>query len=343
MRQFTSLVSSSEALVRSGLFSIAARNYHSRNNFRFSTNCQKEITRRLEPVSQEFSEHKALNHPLFTYLSEQSKEGFTPKQFLTYRDNFFRRTQLTIPSIASTIRAAMIYGDFDAAASAFKNLNDEMGGGDVKNIHSQLLLENHNIHGMRVFGVDPLDRITDVENSKLLLPEVEEYRRAKEQIFNMPYPCIAGNTWAHELAADSMLDNFRESLFDPYLDHYTKEEADHVMKFFTAHRDDSIIGGNVEEKHEEMARESVESACLEGLSHIEQVREGGLIFLDHQEKLWDGLLREIEKARLVGNVVEPKAEKERDNRSADSEIPSPRVQKVTLGKLHSEGVEGGSR
>lgn len=325
---------SNPAILRSGFFSAAARNYHSQRSFFLSEDFKKEIAKKLDPIAQEFFDHRAMNHALFAYLKEQSKEGFTPQQFLIYRDNFFRRTQLTIPSIASTIRAAVIYGDFDAAALAFRNLKDEMGDGNVHNMHSQLLLQNHNIHGIRVFGVDPLARVTDAEKSELLLPEVEKYRKAKEGIFTRPYPYVAGNTWAHELAADSMLDNFREAFFIPYLGKYKTEELEHIMKFFTAHKDQSREGGDVEQEHERMAREAVESACLESLANIEQVREGGLIFLQHQGELWDGMLRELEKARHVGQVVAPRP-------IESQKSPNPTVMQVTSEKAKRALMMGG--
>lgn len=301
-----------------GLFSVVVRNYYnSTENFSFSENFKKEVAKKLDPIAEEFFEHRALKHPLFAYLSEQSSEGFTAKQFLIYRDNFFRRTQLTIPSIALTVKAAVTYGDFDAAALAFRNLKDEMADGDTKNIHSRLLLESHNIHGMRTFAINPVDKMTDVEKSNVLIPEVEEYRKAKEEIFTKPYPFVAGNTWAHELAADSMLDHFRKSFFTPYLGLYSEKESAHVMRFFNVHKDDSREGGNIEQQHEKMAREAVESACVESLNNVEQVREGGLIFLSHQEKLWDGMLRELEKAQHVGKIVKIKPAVNLDNDKTD--------------------------
>ncbi|MDX2082424.1 MAG: hypothetical protein SFV53_00335 [Rickettsiales bacterium] len=310
MKGIRAINSLNTTIARSGLFSIAVRNYYPQKSFYLSEDFRKEIVKKLDPVAHEFSEHKALKHPLFVYLEERSKEGFTAKQFLIYRDNFFRRSQLEIPSIASTLRASVLYGDFDAAVLGFKNLSNKMGGGNVKKIHSQLLLESHNIHGIRVFGLDPVARMTDVEKSEVLLPEVEEYRKAKEDIFTRQYPVIAGNTWAHELAADSMLDNFRKAFFDPYKSYYEPKEYKNIARFFTVHKDQLREDKSVEKQHEKMARKTVESACLESLTHIEQVREGGLIFLDHQAKLWDGMLRELEKARNIVEIIKPRESRE---------------------------------
>jgi hypothetical protein len=306
MRQIPSKANFKPIVAKTGLFSITARNYYSQNSFYLSENFKREVADKLDPIAQEFFNHEALRHPLFDYLKEQSQKGFTAKQFLVYRDNFFRRSQLEVGYTAETIRAAMLDGDSNGAALTFRNLNNKMARGDTEKMHSQLLLESHNIHGMKVFGLDPIAKITDVETSKVLLPEVEKYRRSKEEFFTKPYPYIAGNTWAHELAADSMLDNFRKAFFAPYENLYKPKEYAHVMAFFTAHKDESHEGGNVEQQHEEMARKTVESACFESLTHIPQVREGGLEFLHRQAGLWEELLIAVQKARHVGEIIKPK-------------------------------------
>lgn len=334
-RTFLSVPELSNKIIRSGLFSIAARGYHSSiEDFNFSDKFKLAIAKKVEPIAQEFSEHRALKHPLFVYLAQQSKEGFTPTQFLIYRDNFFRRTQLTIPSIAATFQAAVTYEDFDAALLALRNLNDEMGKGNKKDFHPHLLLESHNLHGIRVFELDPLPRISAAEKSELLVPEVEEYRQAKKAIFTRPYPFIAGNTWAHEFAANSMLDHFKEAFFVPYLGFYTEKEAEEIMRFFTVHKDELHEGGDIEQQHQEMAREAVELACRHSLSNLSQVREGGVIFLEHQAKLWDGMLRELEKAREVGEIVVPKS-----LAIKDAKRPQSTIVKVTSEKVDAENKE----
>lgn len=271
-----------------------------------SNELEHEFKRKFDPIAEEFSNHRALNHPIFESLEEQSKQGFTAKQYEVYRDNFFRRTELTIPSIARVIEKAALSGDPQAVVDTLRNLNDEGGYGDIEKMHSNLLLKSHNVHGMRVFDLNPIVSLSDVENSPNLVPEVEEYRKAKQQSFDHSYPYIAGNTWAHELAADGMLDSFRKIFFTPYKGNYTPEEYKKVTEFFTAHKDDSIEGGDVEAQHERMARSAAERACKESLANVSEVRKGGLNFLDHQEKLWDGMLREIEKCQSVGEIILPK-------------------------------------
>lgn len=281
----------------------------SKNHSVMTCDLEEEFIRKFDPISQEFESHRALNHPLFEYLLQQSKEGFTPKQYQIYRDNFFRRTELTIPSVARFIEKAALSGDPQAVVDTIRNLNDEGGYGDIEKMHSSLLKKSHNFHGMRVFNVDPIHELSDVAKSENLVTEVEEYRKSKQDSFEKTYPYIAGNTWAHELAADDMLDGFRKAFFEPYQGYYTPPEYIKITEFFTAHKDDSIVGGDVEKQHASMARSAAERACKDSLQNIAHVRLGGLEFLNSQAKLWDGLLREIENARLIGEVVEPKVVK----------------------------------
>ena len=109
--------------------------------------------------------------------------------------------------------------------------------------------------------------------------------RDLRQALNRSYPYIAGNTWAHELAADGMLVNFRESFFEPYKGYYTEEAYNKLTEFYTAHKDESVEGGDVELQHERMAR-AAERACSENIRNIPKMREGGLEFLERQSVLW---------------------------------------------------------
>lgn len=157
-----------------------------------SDDLEAEFRRKFDPIAEEFQSHKALKHPFFDFLLKQSKEGFTPKQFEIYRDNFFRRTELTIPSVARFIEKAALNGDSQAVADTIRNLSDEGGYGDVDKMHSNLLAKSHNIHGMRVFNLNPIYPISEAGKSENLVPEVEEYRKAKQQAFEKSYPFIAG-------------------------------------------------------------------------------------------------------------------------------------------------------
>ncbi len=317
MKSFTS--NKLHLLAKASQFSSVARRAYgtgSRGYSMISPDLEEEFRKKFDPISEEFANHRALEHPLFDFLEEQSKTGFTTTQYAIYRDNFFRRTELTIPSVARFIEKAAMNGDHQAVVDTIRNLNDEGGYGDIKKMHSNLLAESHNLHGMRVFNLNPA-QILNIIESPNLVPAVEEYRRSKQLSFDRPYPYIAGNTWAHELAADNMLDNFRKALFAPYQGYYTPEEYTKLTEFFTAHKDDSIDGGDIEAQHERMARGAAERACRDGLQNVDEVREGGLEFLNVQEKLWDGLLIGIEKAESIGSIIQIKP--------IDVGIPAPSI------------------
>ena len=97
----TRSASSIQSIAKAQNFSSVAKKMYSTGYSGISEELEYEFRKKFDPIAEEFSSHRALDHDLFKYLEEQSKEGFTPKQYEVYRDNFFRRTELTIPSIAS--------------------------------------------------------------------------------------------------------------------------------------------------------------------------------------------------------------------------------------------------
>ena len=266
---------------------------------------EQEFKRKLDPVREEFAAHKACNHSFFDYLKEQSKVGFTPEQYAIYRANFFHRTQLTAPSVAKLAAEAALLEDHETAAFAAKNLSDETGNGDPTKTHGGLLLRSHNTHGLRVFSLDPIKSLADSADSPLLVPAVKDYRRAKIHALSdrTSYAYKAGNTWAHEFAADGMLNNFNAAFFDPYKSHYTEAEYKRMIEFFTAHNDPTKEDGDIEAQHERMHREIAERACKDSIKNIEEVRRGGLDFLNHQAQLWTAMEEKIKAAYRENEVI----------------------------------------
>lgn len=298
------------------------RMYSSRSQEYLSDEKQEAFKKEFDPVIEEFESHKAMAHPLFDFLKEQSQEGFNSRQFEIYRANFFSRTELTIPAVARAVEVAARHGDYQSVADNVANLYDEGGYGDAEKVHGQLLINSHNQHGEKIFGLYPIEQFRDLKSSPLVIPELTEYRKAKLASFNKSYPYVAGNMCAHEFAADDMLKGFNEALFQPYKGYYNKEEWEELMTFFTAHADDTIEGGNVEERHGEMAKDGAKRACQFDVKNIPKMRQGGLDFLDVQSNLWNGLLREIENAKDKGIPVIPRQEMQLD-------IPSTRINLAT--------------
>ena len=55
-----------------------------------------------------------------------------------------------------------------------------------------------------------------------------------------------------------------------------------------------------------MAYDTVERLCKDNINNISKIHKGGLIFLESQSRLWDGMLREFEKAESKGVPILPK-------------------------------------
>ena len=297
----------------------------------------EKFEEKLNEIADIFQSHPATNHQLFSYLKDQSDTGFNKFQYAIFYNNFLFRTKETIPSVALALARAALEGDNATVAMHGRNLGDETGHGNPDHVHSQLLMDTHNFHGKRVFDIDPIT-IQDLKTSILITPEVKEYCEMKEEIFRKSYPHIAGNMWAHEYLADDMLTKFREAYFEPYKSHYTEDEYKELMKFFDAHRDDSVEGGDVEAEHERMARQAVYFSCKGDIKKLDAVLEGGLMMLDCQARVWDSILRETKKYEKWMEKVPPiltQAQTKESKLTADSATPS--------SSINSAEVIGSSR
>lgn len=260
----------------------------------------------FEDFTKKIKNHPALNHELFDYLKEESKTGFNSQQFALYRDNFFSRTRYTIPSVAYAIIAAGLAEDHYSISQSVKNLYDEGGAGNVEKIHSKLLLNSHNIHGEKIFGLQPLTKLRDSLQSSLILQSTKDYVASKEALLmEKRYGYVIGNSWAHELAADGMLENFRESFFEPYSGYYKPEEYEKVMEFYKAHRDDEVENGDVELEHERIAKRIIENYLSESPDKIDEIKEGALTFLDRQAALWTEMMQRLDQIKDKKTSIMP--------------------------------------
>jgi hypothetical protein len=285
----------------------------------------EKFEEKLNEIADIFKNHPAINHQLFSYLKDQSDTGFNKLQYAIFYSNFLFRTKETIPSVALALARAALEGDNATVAMHGRNLGDETGHGNPEDVHSVLLMKTFNEHGKRIFDLDPIS-IQDLKTSILITPEVKEYCEMKVKIFLGSYAKINGNMWAHEGAADNMLTNFREAYFEPYKSHYTEDEYKELMKFFDAHRDDSVEGGDVEAEHERMARQAVYFSCKGDIKKLDAVLEGGLMMLDCQARVWDSILRETKKFEKWMEKVSPILTQAQVNESrliADSVLANP--------------------
>jgi len=267
------------------------------------------VKKEFEPLVEELKAHEAINPEFYKYLEEQSKVGFNKKQYDIFAAIFCARTIFTIPSVANYISKAALRGDSQAVFDAAQNLYEESGRGDPEKMHSKLLLRTFNTHGSKIYGSEPYTDLMDVEKSPLLteVPELMIYKKEKHRVFqSSSYPIVAGNTWAHEFAADNMLDTFRRTLFAPYKGYYEPEKYVKLTEYFTEHKDDEKEGRDVEANHERMARAAAERACEANINNIPKIRSGALAFLDAQAALWNGLMKAMDRAHNVGVPIPPK-------------------------------------
>ena len=282
------------------------REYHKRKTIP----SQKQIIAAKEialDIFTKFDEHEANHHKLFAYLEKitSSGVGLTAEQYLVYRDNYFYRTANTILSAMMHAVKAVENHDYAALAGAAQVVRDEGGNGDKTKVHLAYLEDSHNIHGRIVFGI-PAITIQEAADSPYLTTASMEFRKTQEKLFKSSYPVMTGCLLAHEGAADKMLTQFRKTIFEPYSGYYTKKGFELATEYYTAHRNDLIEGGNVEEQHREQALQIAAEMIAQYPNSKEEILEGGLSFLKAQSDLWQGMMTEMEESKFYGQSVPSK-------------------------------------
>ncbi|MBY0461722.1 MAG: iron-containing redox enzyme family protein [Alphaproteobacteria bacterium] len=227
--------------------------------------------------------HRVFSHPFFSYLRDLSKRGMTAKQFYIYRDNYLFRTFNTIPSLSYVLIKAAHHCDFRTLASVGRNLYEETGGGISKESHSFLLDHSHNTHGEIVFCLESLP-LKNIHQSSVILDETYYFVEEQQKLYTSShYGEVLGAMFGQEMAADSMLRVFYQTLFLPYKRYYSDGKFEDVQEYFLCH-----LNG-VEARHGQDAREAAFRFC-QNEQDVEIVLKATNAFLDIQASLWDGLL-----------------------------------------------------
>lgn len=240
--------------------------------------------------------HSIFSNPLFSYLYELSKKGFTAKQFHIYRDNFFFRTLNTIPSLSHVLIKAAYHCDFRTLASVGRNLYEETGEGEANNSHSSLLECSYNTHGKIVFSLEPIP-LQNVSQSTFILEETHYFVVEQRKLYTSAnYGVALGAMLGQEMAADNMLRVFYETLFLPYKGYYRSNKFKDVELYFLCH-----LNG-VEARHGQDARKAALHFCRNE-EDIELVLNAAENFLDIQALLWDGFFNAMKKAEDNGISV----------------------------------------
>ncbi len=226
--------------------------------------------------------HRAIQHPLFSFLEKQSIGSLNSLQFQAIRDNYIYRTLNTIPCIAYALIAAVKNLDYEAIALLGKNLSEETGEGKAEQSHVFLLLFSFNEHGQRIFYLPPIHH-EELDFSPFILQGVRSFTAKQKELYqSATYPLVIGANMGQELAAESMLQSFYQSLFVPYQSFYTSSDYLRVSKYFDCHLDGT-------EKQHALDTYQIAARLSECPDNSALVLEGATRFLDLQAMLWDGL------------------------------------------------------
>ena len=300
----------------------------------------------VQGITTELDYHPAAHNQLFVKLADIARNhGLTKEQYLMLRNNIVARTRLTIPGVAMSVAFAALNDDFQSVSLNGRNLWDEVGYGDPKKVHGQLLLKAFSKLD-KIFGVESLTKLSDALNSSYLTDGLRNYIDVKQGSFSADYSSFAGFMLAHEHLADAWLDGLK-GLFEVYKDSFDPKEYQETMSFFLAHRDEEVEGGNVEEMHGIMAREAAARSCDGNLTNVEQVKAGAIAFADAQARLWDSMVTSLGelrgssepiKAKQNANVVDKHIEGEKKSETRESKpVTSVKLKGGSASRLQDAG------
>jgi pyrroloquinoline quinone (PQQ) biosynthesis protein C len=244
------------------------------------------------------SNHIAINHPLFSYLNNDLRQGFSKKQFKVYWYNYLLRTLNTIPSVANVVKAAALNRDMENLALAGKNLWEETGKGNEFDVHINLLINAHNVHAYKVFQLNPVD-LVNLKYAEEIIPETHEFLKIQNYLYtSSSYNVVVGANYAQESAASSMLSHFYNAFFKKYENHYQNTQSfTNITKYFDEHLD------GTEEQHALNAEKIVQKRYNDR-KNISEISYGVDKFLKAQSQLWDGLLKKLKSLDISDEIVE---------------------------------------
>ncbi len=250
-----------------------------------------ETNYKVEKIVHGFEQHPANKNEFFDWFSEETKKGFTPKQFEAFRNNYEYRTAGTLISVMQTALHLAKRGDYEHLPYVSQNAREEGGGlsvdGSKDPAHMGLCEKAFNMLGERVFRIPPID-IPDIDPNTLL-PEARQFRESQEKSFEDKGNKLIGRYLAHEKAAPDML-YVIEDLFKAYKGYFSEEEYKEMTQYFRAHIPESREEkSGVEDRHGKDALLVAASAMYRNLEAQKQIIEGGQEMLDAQEALWQAM------------------------------------------------------
>ncbi|PZO43939.1 MAG: hypothetical protein DCF17_05230 [Shackletoniella antarctica] len=242
------------------------------------------ITKHFESIES----HKAIIHPLFEWLNEQSIDRFSDAiLFDIYRTNYFTRTQGITSAISEILKAAIEESDSLTIALVGMNIFEETGEGDSKNTHLMMLQDSHNQHGEFIFNLAPIPIKLARHNDHTLNHTLKSFRNFPENRMhlysNTSYLFKLGVMLADETAAVPMIEGFYKAFFKPYEKLYTKKDFQSMSQYFSSH-----LSG-VEQRHGSDILQAVDNN-FKSISDLDEVMYGIESFFRIQSDIWDDLL-----------------------------------------------------
>lgn len=248
---------------------------------------QDSITKHFESLES----HKAIIHPLFDWLNEQSIDRFSDAiLFDIYRSNYFTRTQGIASAISEILKAAIEESDSLTIALVGMNIFEETGEGNSKNTHLMMLQNSHNEHGEFIFKLAPIP-IKLARYNDHTLKSFRHFPGNRMHLYsNTSYLFKLGVMLADETSAVPMIEGFYKAFFKPYEQLYIKKDFQNMARYFSSH-----LSG-VEQRHGSDILQAVSNNC-KSMSDLDEVMYGVESFFNIQSNIWDDLLRALLAAK----------------------------------------------
>ena len=240
----------------------------------------------IADLSRSLASHPVFDTEYFTAICDYSwnKDGYA-----VHRANFFDRTALTVPAIATVCARAAEAGDQYTLTFFSYILSEESGNGDPERSHPLLMETSHNLFGENVFGLEPL-RVCEAKDSALIVQGTRQYKARLRRLCNGSYQRLLGTAMALELHAEHMLSHCRTAFRAHAARCRTSEFGRDIEVYFNVH-----LNG-VEARHAADARKCVEINCKTD-GDVAELTAGAEETLAAQMEMWRDL---HEKMKTIG-------------------------------------------
>lgn len=241
-----------------------------------------------------------LHHPLFDYLAQSSRLGFTPEQFCVYGRGYLEACGQVIPLFELAAARAEVQRDQVSLKILKANLEEEYGmqasgQADEAKVHSSLARKSHHVHAQRVFGIEP----AQFDATPVSAAAAHYILRQRAIYEDTSYFAVIGACYVDEKGSTGMMEKYYEAFFAPYASQYTaKQSFDGVAEYWRAHMEE------LEAAHAKDIKRALLANCTT-MEHINAIKRGCEALLAEQGLLLDGVLAALKAAEKVGELVLP--------------------------------------